>query len=106
MPLLFGCGYLGARVASLCLDRILPVRAFTRSPHRGAALAKEGIEPFYADIAANEDLTLPPAVWAGVETVLFAVGYERGSGQSIHDVYASGLARVLAACPPSVERFI
>ena len=38
--------------------------------------------------------------------MLFAVGYDRRAGQSIHEVYVGGLARAIAALPDSVERFL
>ena len=49
---------------------------------------------------------LPPEVG----TVLWAVGYSKaptsGRGVRIHDVYVGGLANLLRALPPAVERFI
>jgi nucleoside-diphosphate-sugar epimerase len=38
--------------------------------------------------------------------VLFAVGYDHSAGQSIADVYAGGVASVLAALPADTGRFI
>ena len=38
--------------------------------------------------------------------MLFAVGFDRSAGRSIHDVYVGGLRRALADLPDSVERFV
>jgi nucleoside-diphosphate-sugar epimerase len=40
------------------------------------------------------------------DRVLFAVGFDRQGGQSIHDVYANGVQNVLAALPAATKRFI
>ena len=58
--------------------------------------------PVVADLTANAELPIPQ----GVRSVLFAVGYDRQSGRSIHEVYVGGLANALAALPESVERFV
>ena len=55
-----------------------------------------------ADVTRPETLAnLPDA-----DTVLFAVGFDRSVGNSIHEVYADGLKNVLAALPSSVKQFI
>lgn len=84
--------------------------AVTRRAERAAELAAEGLRPLVVDITAN------PAALAKflhqqqalgeVDTVLFAVGYDRHSGQSIEQVYVEGLRNVLAALPASVARFL
>ena len=100
--LIFGCGYLGGRVARLWREAGETVYAVTRSPARAESLSAAGLLPIVADITVATELKLPQQV----RTVLFAVGYDRPSGQSIQEVYAGGLARALAALPPSVERFL
>jgi nucleoside-diphosphate-sugar epimerase len=100
--LIVGCGYLGSRVAERWLKAGDTVHVITRSAHRAVDLAGAGLLPIVADIAGVEPLPTLPAV----ETMLFAVGYDRKSGQSIHDVYVGGLRHVLAALADKQPRFI
>jgi nucleoside-diphosphate-sugar epimerase len=100
--LVFGCGYLGLRVAKLWLQAGETVYAVTRSSHRALELQTIGLKPLVADITNPPSMTKIPEV----RTVLFAVGYDRSSADSIHRVYVDGLANALAALPPQVERFI
>lgn len=100
--LIFGCGYLGLRVARLWISRGETAYAVTRSPERGAVLAAEGIRPIVADLFATDQISVPP----NVTTVLFAVGYDRGSSRAIQDVYVGGIARALVSTPLSIERFL
>ncbi len=100
--LVFGCGYLGERVARLWLAEGHSVSAVSRSAERCQQLKAQGIQSIQGDIASLTEEDIP----ADVKTVLFAVGYDRSSGQSIHEVYVDGLARVLSVLPPTVERFI
>jgi nucleoside-diphosphate-sugar epimerase len=121
--LIVGCGYLGLRVAERWLRDGDEVFATTRSDARaeewkmgsGPIYAKHpsgrsgkwdptlfSICPVVADVTQPATLTrLPP-----VETVLFAVGYEPGSGLSRHQVYVEGLAAVLDALDPATRRVI
>lgn len=100
--LIFGCGYLGTHVAAQWRAAGEAVYAVTRTADRAAALAALGIEPLIADIGQIS----PPALPKNVETVLFAVGYDRIGPTTMHAVYVGGLERALGALPPSVERFI
>jgi len=100
--LIFGCGYLGLRVARLWRAAGEEVHACTRSPDRGAQLAAEGIRPLVADLTGESQLALPQ----GVRTILFAVGFDRAAGRTIHDVYVGGLARVLELLPDDIGRFV
>lgn len=103
--LIFGCGYLGSRVAQRWLSAGEAVYAVTRTTQRAAELAAIGIRPIVGDVAGSSQLVLPK----DVTTVLFAVGYARGPlprGPTIHDVYAGGVARALDALPNSVLRFL
>jgi nucleoside-diphosphate-sugar epimerase len=102
MNLIFGCGYLGRRVASRWVSGGRQVAAVTRSVERANELLAEGIHPLVADVNSPASLAkLPPAA-----TVLFAVGYDRTSGLPIREVYVEGLRAVLAALPDTVECFI
>ncbi len=100
--LIFGCGYLGSRVAKRWLSAGEAVYAVTRTPKRATGLTAIGIQPIVGDVAGPSQIGLPK----DVTTVLFAVGYERTSSHKIHDVYAGGIARVIDSLPTSVERFL
>lgn len=100
--LIFGCGYLGGRVAERWRAAGDQVYVVTRSAARADVLHAAGLTPIVGDIASESQLPIPQ----GVRTVLFAVGYDRAGGQSIHHVYVCGLGRALAALPDSVERFL
>ena len=100
--LIVGCGYLGARVGQWWLAGGEDVFAITRSPLRANELASKGLTPIVADITARSPLKLPRQI----DTVLFAVGYDRAGGASMHEVYVEGLAHVLDTLPRAVERLI
>jgi nucleoside-diphosphate-sugar epimerase len=92
--LIFGCGYVGLRAARQCLQRGYRVTALTRSPHRAIQLQAEGIQTVVGD-------WLAPHRWRdrlpSTAHVLVAVGHDRRSGRSIHDVYVGGLRHALDA---------
>lgn len=93
--LIFGCGYLGSRVAALWRDAGHEVTIVTRTAERATGFKQLGYRAIVADVARPETLCdLPTA-----ETVLYAVGYDRSStdGPSISDVYAGGVRNVLQA---------
>lgn len=100
--LIFGCGYLGKRVAQKWLRQGDQVLAVTRSAARAEEFADWGVQPIVGDITADVDLRDAD----GAQTVLFAVGFDRGSGQAIREVYVGGLQKVLDKLPASVSRFI
>jgi len=100
--LIFGCGYLGARVARRWRDAGATVHVVTRSPERARQLTSEGFEPLVADVTRPETLGNLPAA----ETVLFAVGYDRTAGASIETVYAGGVKNVLVALPADTGQFL
>jgi nucleoside-diphosphate-sugar epimerase len=102
VKLIFGCGYLGLRVARRWLAAGHMVYAVTRSQSRADELAARGLSPWVGDVTRPETLRgLPEA-----ETVLYAVGYDRRQGQSMHEVYVAGLNNVLGALPGSTGRVI
>ncbi len=92
--LIIGCGYLGSRVAQRWRDGGGLVYVVTRSPERARQLADEGYQSLVADVTRPETLVDLPTV----DTVLFAVGYDRTSDASIAEVYAGGVKNVLAKC--------
>ena len=100
--LIFGCGYLGMRVAHRWLDAGHDVYATTRSATRAKEFRALGIHPLVRDL--NSTVVLPEL--PSLDTVLFAVGFDRTSGKTIHDVYVEGLRNALASLPHSFQRFI
>jgi nucleoside-diphosphate-sugar epimerase len=100
--LIFGCGYLGERIARRWRDGGAEVVIVTRSEGRSREFKRQGYEAIVADITQPETLTgLPQA-----EMVLFAVGFDRAVGGSIEEVYSGGVQNVLAALPSATGRFI
>ncbi len=97
--LIFGCGYLGKRVAARWRAHGRRVAALTRT--NADALCTLGIEPITGDVLDRDGLRALPA--AG--TVLYAVGMDRGAGRSMREVYVGGLANVLDTLPPCA-RFV
>ncbi len=100
--LVFGCGYLGRRVADLWRTQGDEVQVVTRQSERAKELAAAGFRAQIADITRPE--TLPTL--AEVETLLFAVGFDRSSGDTIEQVYVEGLQNVLAKLPQPPEKLI
>jgi nucleoside-diphosphate-sugar epimerase len=108
--LIFGCGYLGLRVAQLWRKAGQHVMAVTRSESRSHELATAGLFTIGADVTQPQTLAclrdLPAFGGRGVDCVLFAVGHDRACGMPIANVYAGGVRNVLAALPETVQRFI
>jgi nucleoside-diphosphate-sugar epimerase len=100
--LIFGCGYVGHRVAEAWRDQGHPVAIVTRSSDRAKLFNAEGFRAITADIMLRETLyELPEA-----QSVLFAVGYDRSQPWSIGDVYARGLRNALNALPAGTGRIM
>ena len=100
--LIFGCGYLGRRVAERWRGAGDRVFAVTRSKETAERFAEVGYEPLVADVTNRESLAnLPDA-----DTLLFAVGYDRRAGPSIQEVYAEGFANVLGAMEGRAGRVV
>ena len=100
--LVFGCGYLGQRVATRWLADGTPVYVVTRSAGRARLLRKVGLLPIVADVTRPETLVDLPAA----NTVLFAVGFDRNRDETIQQVYVEGLRAVLSTLRSPVDRFI
>lgn len=98
--LIVGCGYLGRRVARAWLADGDRVFALTRSAANAANLQAMGVIPIIGDICQPESIRDLPVV----NTVLFAVGYDRGSGKSQREVYVDGLKAVLQVVGPGASR--
>lgn len=105
--LIFGCGYLGYRVAKRWKLAGHDVTVITRNREKASQLRGEGLQALVADILDPRSMdSLPPA-----ETVLFAVGYDRKVGNgplpSIQSVYADGLRNVTEAIDSeALKRFV
>lgn len=97
--LIVGCGYLGQRVARRWLDAGQRVLATTRG--RADELRVLGVEPVVCDLARGDGLESLPSV----DTVLYSIGFDRGAGQTMHEVYVKGLSHVLDRLPPP-RRFV
>ncbi len=95
--LILGCGYLGRRVAALWRQRGQRVSAATRN----AAHLPTDVEPLLCDVLDPASLRSLPQV----DTVLYAIGFDRTSGASMRAVYVDGLANVLSHLP-APKRFI
>lgn len=100
--LLFGCGYLGLRVARRWREAGDRVVAVTRSAATGQRFADEGLEPLVAEVTQPGSLRNLPAA----DTMLFAVGYDRSAEPTIQQVYAEGFRNVLDALPRETGRVI
>jgi nucleoside-diphosphate-sugar epimerase len=100
--LIFGCGYLGERVARRWHDSNHDVVVVTRGLDRAAEFQRQGFRAIVADVTQLPTLVNLPIA----DTVLFSVGFDRSTGGSIGDVYAGGVRNVLAALPRATGRFI
>jgi nucleoside-diphosphate-sugar epimerase len=103
--LIIGCGYLGKRVASRWLAAGDTVYATTRSRAHADQFEAMGLHPLQGDVTAAADaangLPTPPTV----DTVLWAVGFDRTAPASYEDVHVTGLQRLLDRLPGQ-PRFI
>lgn len=93
--LVVGCGYLGGRVARRWLAAGDRVFAVTRSPERAGTLAAEGLVPVLHDVASTETSALSSL--PALDTILWAVGFDRTGGATARDVHVAGLLRLLDA---------
>ncbi len=100
--LIFGCGYLGARAGRRWRESGEQVFVVTRDTQRARKFSAEGYVPIVADVLRPATLIGLPAV----ETVLYAIGYDRTAGAPMHDVFVGGLLAVLAALPAETVRLI
>jgi nucleoside-diphosphate-sugar epimerase len=104
IKLVVGCGYLGGRVARLWRNTGAEVHVVTRSDRRANELSAAGYRPWVADIVRGSFDMKP--ILPEVECVLFSVGFDRTSGQSIEEVFVRGLQNVLDALPERCGKFI
>jgi nucleoside-diphosphate-sugar epimerase len=100
--LIIGCGYLGQRVAQKWHNAGHHISVITRSRQRADDFRRDGYNAIVADVTQPETLARLPAA----DTVLFSVGFDKTAGQSIAEVYTSGVRNVLSALSDGTERFI
>ncbi len=91
--LIVGVGYLGRRVVPLWQRGGGRVFGTTRSGERAQELASVGVVPVVYDVLSGGE-PLP-----SVDTVLYAVGFDRKQGVSQREVYVEGLRRTLQRLP-------
>ena len=130
--LIIGCGYLGKRVASRWLAAGDTVYATTRSRAHADQFEAMGLHPLLGDVTAAatavdpvagilsvshrmsaDDVVVTAAADAAnglptlptVDTVLWAVGFDRTAPASYEDVHVTGLQRLLDRLPGQ-PRFI
>lgn len=97
--LVFGCGYLGQRVAEKAAFSQQKVWATTRSASKADLLRAAGIEPLLADWTDQEALCGLPEV----KRILVAVSYDRGGGHNRYDSQVGGLRNLLQAISPAAH---
>jgi len=102
IKLLLGCGYLGRRVATAWHAAGDEVHVVTRSRDRVAEFSRRGWTGHVADVCDPASLAQLPAC----DTVLFCVGFDRGSGHSREAVMVDGLTNVLNQIGERCQRFI
>jgi nucleoside-diphosphate-sugar epimerase len=97
--LIFGCGYVGRRVAHRLRSGGQTVYTLTRSPQRAAAFAADGFVPVIGDWLRPSTLrNLPRSPVA-----LVAVGRDPGTRIDFHHWYVDGLRHALDALDPSTR---
>jgi nucleoside-diphosphate-sugar epimerase len=102
--LIFGCGYVGTRVADRWLQESKEVRVLTRSAVRANEFSARGIQPAVGELLQPD--SWPSDLFQDVDTILFSVGFDHSRSDTIEQVYVAGLRNVLSRCPNSVQRVI
>jgi nucleoside-diphosphate-sugar epimerase len=93
--LIFGCGYLGTRVARRWHNAGARVTIVTRSAAKAEPFRNQGYQALVADITRPETLCgLPEA-----KIVLYSVGFDHSAHNTIHQVITDGMSHVLSKLP-------
>ncbi len=100
--LIIGCGYLGERVAREWKGLGDDVCVLTRSAEHARRFETLGLTPIVGDVLQANSLKQLPYV----DTVLYAVGFDRNSGQSKRAVSVDGLRNVLSLIASRCRRLI
>ena len=88
----FGAGYVGARVIEQALARGLQVTALTRNPEKACALSIAGADVILADLAASDWHERLPG---GADLVLNCVSSGGGGPEAYWHSYVEGMKSVL-----------
>ena len=100
--LIAGCGYLGFRAAKAWIAKGRRVTAFTRNETRANEFMQAGLDPLLLDLAAPaSEIQITP-----VDTVLWAVGFDRSASASREQVWLDGLRWLVQNLSNSPRRFI
>lgn len=91
--LIFGCGYVGLRVAKLASDAGHRVHAVTRSAARATEFEQTGLHPIVADVTSPATLVSLPAC----DALLYAVAPDRTIVADKHAVLVEGFRNVLVS---------
>ena len=100
--LIIGCGYLGEQVAQEWLGDGCETWALTRNEEHASRLAESGLTPLVGDVLDLGSLQKLPQM----DTILYAVGFDRASKHSKRTVYVEGLRNVLAGIRDKCQRFV
>lgn len=96
---MFGCGYLGIRVAESLVFSGIRVWATTRNPDKADRLSQMGITPVLADWCEPTTLGKLPQVGR----LLVSVSYDRGGGRTRSESQLGGLSNLMDVLPPSTR---
>ena len=96
--LIIGCGYVGCRLAARWREAGHQVFATTRSPVRADQFARKGWKPVLCDVTKPAGIELP-----AVDVAVIAVGFDRGGGPTMREVYVEGLENVLQRLSPDAR---
>ncbi|MGI9466636.1 MAG: SDR family oxidoreductase [Rubripirellula sp.] len=97
--MIFGCGYLGRRIARLAIRDGNTVWATTRQRGKQRELANEGIRSIVADWTDRRTLTDLPAV----KHFVICVSYDRRSSHNRYESQVGGLRNLLHAINPATK---
>jgi nucleoside-diphosphate-sugar epimerase len=89
--LIFGCGYLGQRLAALWLAQGHCVYVTTRKEEKALQFRRQGFTPILCDVLDPDSLIKVPAV----DCLVYAVGRDRTTAKSPREVYVEGLHHLL-----------
>lgn len=93
--LVAGCGYVGGRVAQRWAKGGAAVHVVTRSADKAQRLRTDGLQPLVLNLGSQDSWPSLP----DVDTVLWAVGFDRSPGASREATWIDGLRRLLTALP-------
>ncbi|HBV63270.1 MAG TPA: NAD(P)-dependent oxidoreductase [Rhodopirellula sp.] len=97
--MIFGCGYLGRRIARLAILDGNRVWATTRQRDKQQELASEGIQPIVADWTDRRTLKQLPAV----KHLVICVSYDRRSAHNRYESQVGGLRNLLHVISPETK---